>query len=269
MASFSDRWALPDWQSTLIWCSERNAHGIRCIVDVLGESARDERQADQAVKAYLCCARSIRENSLDASISVKLTALGAIFDRDVCRENVLRVLRGASSQRVGFEIDMEGRPLVDYTIETAIACAEEVKPITLAMQAYLDRSSKDLERLYGLGVKVRLVKGAYLGDVSDFKEVQRRFICLFKVLLNAGRPFCIGTHDPDILAWIGERAEDDRGLVELGFLKGLADCAKVQLQSQGWRVAEYVPFGHSRVAYESRRMKYLLELEGLNKSPML
>lgn len=267
MASFGDRWALPDWQSTLIWCRERNAQGIRCIVDVLGESARDESQAEQAVKAYLHCARSIREGFLDASLSVKLTALGALFDRDLCRENTLKVLMGASGQRVGFEIDMEGRTLVDYTVETALACANEVKPITLAVQAYLDRSMGDLERLYGTGIKVRLVKGAYLGDASDFSEVQKRFFSLFEVLLNAGRPFCTGTHDPEILAWIGDRAEDDKDLVEVGFLKGLADCAKPKLQSQGWRVAEYVPFGSSRVAYESRRRKYLLELERLKRSP--
>lgn len=267
MALIKDRWVLADWQSCLELCRFRNASGIRCIIDVLGEDAKDELQAAQITKAYIYCAHSISEGHLDASLTVKLTALGVLFDGNLARDNALNVLRAAAKSHVGFEIDMEGKPLVGLTLETALACAEVVRPMTLAMQAYLDRTPSDLERIFGKGICVRLVKGAYLGDLRKFEEIQGRFRMLFNTLLNAGRPFCVGTHDPELLEWARERASQDKDLVEFGFLKGLADETKVEMAKQGWKVAEYVPFGASRTAYEARRRKYLRELERLGRQP--
>jgi hypothetical protein len=42
MDEADDRWALPDWPSALAWCRGRNREGIRCIIDILGENAKDE-----------------------------------------------------------------------------------------------------------------------------------------------------------------------------------------------------------------------------------
>lgn len=35
-------------------------------------------------------------------------------------------------------------------------------------------------------------------------------------------------------------------LLEVGFLKGLADETKLKMAGEGWKVAEYVPFGRSK-----------------------
>ncbi|HWQ20395.1 MAG TPA: proline dehydrogenase family protein [Methanotrichaceae archaeon] len=267
MDEAADRWALPDWQSALMWCRYRNKEGIRCIIDVLGENARDESQAALAVRSYTSVAKSIRDQGLKASITIKLTALGASFDMDLCLENVMAVQRAAADNQVCLEIDMEGTPIVDCTLEAALACAEVSPPVTLAVQAYLDRTALDLERLSDSGVRPRLVKGTYLGDTSDFQEIQERFKSLFGTLINAGRQLCVGTHDPQLLDWITDVAADDKDLIELGFLKGLADETKLDLAGQGWSVAEYLPFGLSRVAYEARRRRYLKEIDRMGRFP--
>jgi len=267
MDEADDRWALPDWQSALMWCRYRNKEGIRCIIDVLGENARDESQAALAVRSYTSVAKSIRDQGLKASITIKLTSLGASFDMGLCLENVIDVLRAASDSQVCLEIDMEGTPMVECTLEAALACAEVRPPVVLAVQSYLDRTHSDLERLSCSGVSPRLVKGTYLGDISDFQGIQERFKSLFGDIINAGRPFCVGTHDPQLLDWIIEVASEDKDLVELGFLKGLADETKLDLAGQGWAVAEYLPFGISRVAYEARRGRYLKELGRMGRSP--
>jgi proline dehydrogenase len=262
-----DRWALPDWQSAIMWCKERNREGIRCIIDVLGENARDESQAAQSVRSYASIVKSIRDQGLNASITVKLTALGSSFDPDLCLENVMAVLRSAADNRVSLEMDMEGKPLVDFTLEAALACAEASPPVTLAVQAYLDRTPSDLEMLLGRGVRPRLVKGTYMGDVSDFVDIQNRFKSLFCTLLNAGMPLCVGTHDPQLICWITDVAQGDKDIVELGFLRGLSDDTKLDMAGLGWSVAEYLPFGQSRVAYESRRIRYLKELDRMGRLP--
>lgn len=143
--------------------------------------------------AYVAVARAIEENNLDASIAVKLTALGGTFDAGLAEENALLVLGACVDARVWFEMDTDGTPLVEATLKTALACASETPIVTLALQAYLERTSKDLERIFGQVVRPRLVKGAYLGDFRDFHRVQNNFKALLDILLTAGRPFCAGT----------------------------------------------------------------------------
>ena len=261
-----DRWALPDLASALRWCKKRNAGGIRCTLDVLGENARNEMDAARSVEAYLSCLRALEEERLSASISVKLTDLGALFDRGRCRENLRTLSREAAERGLGFEIDMEGRPLVDFTVEAALDCAYEGS-LTLAVAANFDRTAEDLAALLRRGIRPRLVKGAYPGDVVDFLDVQERLKGLVEMALAASKPFCLATHDPEIIEWTLERLSEEKWLVEFGFLMGLSDATKEKLADQGWAVSEYVPFGSRRRAYEARRLKYLRELAALGREP--
>jgi len=260
-----DRWALPDLASALRWCRERNAKGIRCTLDVLGENARDEGQAAWSVEAYVSCAKAVEDNGLDASISVKLTDLGALFDEDVCRKNVRSLAREAARCGVGFEIDMEGRSLIDFTVKAALDCAAE-GPLTLAVAANFDRTPEDLRALFQRGIRPRLVKGAYPGDVKAFEEVQGRLKWLVEMALEAGASFCLATHDPVVIGWALQRVPKDKEVVEFSFLMGLSDVTKAKLAAQGWAVSEYVPFGSRRTAYEARRLKYLRELSALGRA---
>jgi proline dehydrogenase len=265
MTGSEDRWALPDLASALRWCRERNGEGIRCTLDVLGENARDEAQAAQSVDAYLSCARAVEENGLCASISLKLTGLGALFDRQLCMENLRTLARQAARCGVGFEIDMEGRPLADFTVKAALDCAAEGS-LTLAVAANFDRTPEDLRALLQRGIRPRLVKGAYPGDVEAFEEVQGRLKGLVEMALDASVPFCLATHDPVVIGWALQRVPKDKEVFEFSFLMGLSDVTKTKLAVQGWPVSEYVPFGSRRSAYEARRLKYLRELSALGRA---
>ena len=266
-AGSEDRWALPDLAGALRWCRGRNARGIRCILDVLGENARNEEAAAGSVDAYRSCLTALEEEEgLSASISVKLTDLGALFDRRLCLENLRTLSREAAQAGVGFEIDMEGKPLVDITLEAALECAAE-GPLTLAVAANFDRTTDDLEAFLGSGIRPRLVKGAYPGDVADFREVQERLKGLVEMALAAERPFSLATHDPEVIEWALGRLSEEKTLVEFGFLMGLSDLTKEKLAGQGWAVSEYVPFGSRRRAYQARRLKYQGELARLGREP--
>jgi|GEM_PF-162191 len=232
MTGAEDRWALPDQKSALEWCGERNAEGIRCILDVLGENAKTEVQAARSLEAYISCAKAVEDGGLDASISVKLTDLGALFDETVCQENVRTLARDAASRGVGFEIDMEGQPLVDFTVKTALDCAAKW-PLTLALAANFDRTPEDLKALLQRGIRPRLVKGAYLGDVGGFEEVQGRLKGLVEIVLAAERSFSLATCDPVVIGWALQRVPKAGGLLEFSFLKGLSDVTKTELAGRG------------------------------------
>jgi proline dehydrogenase len=268
MGEFEERWSLPNLQSAVQWCVERNAQGLRCILDVLGEYAKDKKQALRSVEAYLSCVRAIEEHSLDASIALKLTSVGATFDLALCRKNVNTIANETANRNVGFEIDMEGRGLVSYTLDIALQCAQENVSPTLALQAYLDRTPSDLQKVIVHKIKPRIVKGTYVGDTTKFEDVQEHFKALVEISIASGEPFSVGTHDPELIRWLKRKMENERDRMEFGFLKGLSDATKIDLATAGWRVAEYVPFGSNKLAYEARRLKYLRELDDLGRVPL-
>ncbi len=267
MDSQDNRWTLSNWQSTVNWCRKRASQSIRCIIDVLGENAKDEEEAGRFVDEYKSVIRSIAELGLRASPTIKPTALGANFDKELCLDNILELHTEASLNRIPLEMDMEGAPLVDFTLNSAYGIPQEAYPLTLALQAYLNRSTDDLYSLLDREINVRLVKGAYAGDVDLFSFVQERFKFLFIILMDSKRPFSVGTHDPELISWIKEKMTDRKDQMEFGFLMGLADDTKIQLVEEGWKVSEYIPFGSEREAYEVRRNRYLKNLEKNGRAP--
>lgn len=261
----AERWTLPDLDAAVQRCRAQNARGIRCILDVLGEYARSEEQARENRECSSAAIAAIGEHHLDASLTVKMTAFGASFDREAARDSLLRLCEEARAHGVGFEVDMEGRGLVEMTVEAAVACARQGLPVTLALQTSLDRTAEDLDRVVRHGIRPRLVKGAYGADTRDPGEVRERFRALAAGLLDRGVPFSAGTHDPDLVAWL---VADAGRTVEFGFLMGLADETKLRLAKEGRAVAEYVPFGGQAAAYVARRERYLARLAAEGRTPV-
>ncbi len=261
----ADRWTLPDLDAAVRRCRVQNARGIRCILAALGEYARSERQVGVNLEHSAAAVAAIDEHALDASLTVKMTALGALIDRDAARDFLLRLCGEARARGIGFEVEMEGRGLVETTVDAAVSCARQGLPVTLALQTSLDRTPGDLERIISHGIRPRLVKGAYGRDAADLVEVRRRFRALAAGLLDRGVPFSAGTHDPDLIAWLVDRPA---GTVEFGFLMGLADETKLRLATEGRAVAEYVPFGERAVAYVARREAYLAGLAAEGRAPV-
>lgn len=267
MAGQDRRWSLPDLDAAVRWCEERNRQGIGCSISPLGEYVQDRDAARTAASECRTAVRAIEAHALDASVAVKLSALGAVFDRDGCTAHLGRIMDEAKRRDVRVEIDREGRNLVDFALAAAERMAGEGHRVTLAVQAYLLRSAADLGAMEEAGIRPRLVKGAYLGDTRDFGLIQQQFRALAASLLSSRTSFSVGTHDPDLVAWLTAHAES-RELVEFGFLMGLADLTKETMAAAGWKVSEYVPYGRRGSIYEARRVQYLDRLRALGRSPL-
>lgn len=267
MAGQDRRWSLPDLDAAVRWCEERNRRGIGCSISPLGEYVQDRDAARTAASECRTAVRAIEAHALDASVAVKLSALGAVFDRDGCTAHLGRIMDEAKRRDVRVEIDREGRNLVDFALAAAERMAGEGHRVTLAVQAYLLRSAVDLGAMEEAGIRPRLVKGAYLGDTRDFGLIQQQFRALAASLLSSRTSFSVGTHDPDLVAWLTAHAES-RDLVEFGFLMGLADLTKETMAAAGWKVSEYVPYGRRGSIYEARRVQYLDRLRALGRSPL-
>jgi proline dehydrogenase len=262
------RWTLPDLASALARCEEQNLQGISCTLHVLDEYTRTAEEADTVSDAYREAISGIVRNGLDASVSVKLSSIGVLHDSDAAIERTLDLCQEANRKKAGFEIDMEGRGLIGAAIEAAGLCRKGNMPVTLAIQAYLYRSTGDLRILLALGITPRFVKGAYHGDITDFAGIQGRFLELVEDAHRYEVPFHVGTHDPVLLQEIRSLAADRKDRIQFGFLFGLADRTKQEMAAHGWQVSEYIPYGTGADAYVARRERYLRELGSLGRKPV-
>jgi proline dehydrogenase len=261
-----DRWSMPDLAGAIAWCRERNRQHIRCILAVIAEYARTPEESQKAMALHLAGIRMAGQHSGAPSFSIKPSAIGILFDHGEYIRNLSILFHEALDRGVPFEIDMEGRPVVGDTLRSALTLAGEEGGITLALQAYLDRTSTDLVTCMNAGIRVRLVKGAYLGDTSDFIAIRERFRTHAGTLISTGVPFSAATHDPVLVDWLKEEMSGHKDLIEFAFLKGLAEHTKTEMAAGGWKVAEYVPYGPKGQAYVQRRERYLATLEHLGKS---
>ena len=263
----TERWVLPDLQSVMRWSRIRNDQGIKVTLDILGEYSRREEEFQHSVDEYMRTIKHVADERLDAAISVKITSLGYLLDRESCLRNMLEICREANNSGIGFEIDMEGRSMVDFSLNAARTFSENGHRVTIALQAYLNRTAMDIKSMIEKGIRVRLVKGAYAGDLRDFEEIQNRFIGYARLLSESGNEFALGTHDPQIISWAVAELDRAKSKLELGMLKGLSDTTKLDLAKKGWKIAEYVPFGSNATAYIQRRLEYLQALKAQGRSP--
>jgi proline dehydrogenase len=238
---------------------ELDGRGIAAMLDHLGEHVTDEDGADRAVDGYLHALEAIHTDpSIDCAISIKLTQLGLGASMSACLSRMQRILEVASGTLV--MIDMESHEYVDGTLEVLRASVERFPGVGVCLQSYLRRTERDVFDLPP-GVRVRLVKGAYL-EPSEIafgskRDVDRSFTRAFATLLARGHPIDVATHDPTLIEGVRTRlreTEDGWSRVEFQMLYGVRRDLQARLAGRGSRLRVYVPYGTEWYPYLTRRL---------------
>jgi proline dehydrogenase len=206
--------------------------------------------------------REMAASNLDPNISVKLSMLGLDIGDDVAYDNMLLLLETARSVEGFVRIDMEGSAYTERTLAIAEALHERFDGLVgTVIQAYLHRSDRDVERLIGLRMRVRLVKGAYAEPVNLAlqrpQEIDDAFVRLMERLLEAGRYPAIATHDPALVRatqGFALRMGIDPKRWEFQMLYGVRREAQLALAREGYGMRIYVPFGADWYPYFARRI---------------
>ena len=151
---------------------------------------------------------------------------------------------------------------MDATLDThATVWKHGCQNVGVVLQAALVRSEEDLRRLNGMGVRVRLVKGAYkepAGVAYQKKaDVDAAYVRMMKALLTEGTYPALATHDPAMVeatkAFAAERGiGKDR--FEFQMLYGIRRDLQAALVAEGYRMRVYVPFGPHWFPYFMRRL---------------
>src|SRR5262249_40338284 len=130
-----------------------NAGGKMATVDVLGEEITREEETRAIAQAYRDVFAAIAAESLDSNVSVKPTALGLGLSYDLCRENLLEVLRAGRFVR----IDMEDATTTDDTLRLYRELREDGHDnLGVVLQARLKRTLEDIAALADLRPSVRI-----------------------------------------------------------------------------------------------------------------
>lgn len=167
-----------------------NREGCVATVDVLGESTGSERDAAKYLDQYKQVVDALDKHDLKSGISVKLTGLGLALDEDLCRRNLGEIVVYTGGRGRFVRVDMEDSPYTATTLELVLEMHERHENTGAVIQAYMRRSLKDVMRLAGAGVSVRLCKGIYIEPreiaYRDFDTVRQNYVLLLEELIKGG-----------------------------------------------------------------------------------
>lgn len=254
------RWiAGKDMEAGLAAAREANARGFSALLNFLGEDVTDPTLAESQTQEYVTLQRAISRDSREASVSVKLTQLGLLFDEKVTMDRLESLASAARSLGQSLWLDMEGSQFTDRTLQAYLRLLERSKNVGIALQAYLRRSEKDLGVLLDAGARIRLVKGAY-NEPHDLvyasrREVSENYSKLLHQLFERGEDFTVATHDSRLIEEARRLASSFNRRFEFGMLRGIRDELKLELVASGYDVMEYIPYGDQWYAYSVRRIK--------------
>lgn len=243
-------------------CRAIEARGLGFTLDYLGESVANLAEADAATKQYIGMIDAIVASGIGRNVSLKLTQLGLDLDRATTVDNLRRILDRAEPAGFFVRIDMENSPYTDVTLDICETLWQQgYRQMGTVLQAALYRTEKDLARLNALGMRVRLVKGAYMEPKAVAyqrkADVDAAYARLTKTLLTGGNYPAIATHDPELIAYTRRLASEHAITVdrfEFQMLYGIRRDLQTALIADGYRVRVYVPFGREWFPYFMRRL---------------
>jgi proline dehydrogenase len=238
-----------------------NRRRISVSLDHLGENTTDAREAATATQDYIAIIERIQAEGAEANISVKLTALGLDISEALCRDNLVQVLSAAQRYGTFVRVDMEASDYTQRTLDLVIDLHTTYQHVGTVIQSALYRTPDDVERLIAAGVRVRLVKGAYLepATVAHVRktDVDQAYLQLMKSLLLRGVYPAIATHDERMIdatvAYAAERGIP-RARYEFQMLYGIRRDLQERLTVTGYNVRVYTPYGSQWYPYLTRRM---------------
>jgi proline dehydrogenase len=238
-----------------------NREGISLTLDHLGESVTSLAEAEASRDVYLRALDELSGHGINGNVSLKLTQFGIDISEQACRANVERVVSRAKELGNFVCVDMEGSEYTERTLHLVTDLHGQYSAVGTVIQSYLHRSEKDIEILCRRGIRVRLVKGAYLEPpevaFQAKADVDRNFVRLMRTLLAESTYPAIATHDEKMIdeakSFVRAR-KIARESFEFQMLYGIRRDLQLRLVAEGYRLRLYVPFGKAWYPYFMRRL---------------
>ncbi len=236
-----------------------NGKGASVSLDHLGEHVTDRPQAEAARDDYLACLDAIGAHGVDGNVSIKLSQLGMSFDDEMAAESLDRLALRAAEVGTTVTVDMEESAVTQLTIDLYTAAQNKYGNLGLAVQAYLHRTTEDLDTVMPYGGHIRLCKGAYAEPEEiahqSRQAVDEAFDRLTHLLMSddSVEP-AIASHDKNRLDVVQDLVSSRNGPYEFQMLYGVRTALQDEMLANGDPLRIYVPYGVAWYPYLTRRM---------------
>ncbi len=241
---------------------ELNSKGIYTTIDVLGEGIVSKEEAIESQKQILEIFDIIEERKLKSNVSIKPTQMGLMIDKEFAYKLISEIAEKASSYNNFVRIDMEDSSTTDATIEIYKRLHQKYDNIGIVIQAYLKRSFDDVAALNPLGTNYRLCKGIYVEPkeiaFKDRDEIRENYLKILTKIIDDGNYIGIATHDEYLINKAYEIIKErnlSKDKFEFQMLYGVTENLRDKINSDGYKIRIYVPFGEQWYPYSVRRLQ--------------
>jgi proline dehydrogenase len=249
-------------QDAVDFVKKLNSKGIYATMDVLGESVANKDESIHCKNEALEVLEAIEKNKLMANLSIKPTQMGLAIDEQFAYEQILEIIKKASKYNNFVRIDMEDSSFTSKTLNLYKRIYADYNNVGVVIQSYMKRSYDDVVSLNKIGTNYRLCKGIYVESASiaykGKQEIRDNFLKLLDVMLKDGNYVGIATHDKPLIDGAYDRIKNKnipKDKFEFQMLLGVREDLRDKINSDGYKIRIYVPFGKDWYAYSVRRLK--------------
>lgn len=235
-----------------------NDNGHAVTIDFLGESSRDADLSRAAADEFHRIVDAIRRHGLRGSVSLDLSHLGLVVNADLAFGLASGLAEATADGGLELMISAEGSERTDDVLAMHRRLVERFPNVGITLQAYLNRTPRDLERALAHPGRIRIVKGAF-GEPSSTAlprgdELNARYLSLVERVLEAGHARSIATHDSVLLDCLSSSSPLGSADVEFEMLYGI-QLERLTLQrARGFPTRVYLPYGEEWFLYVSHRL---------------
>lgn len=238
-----------------------NKDGRMATLDHLGEFVFSEEEAMQSLDMCIQSLDAIANSGVQSNLSLKMTSLGLDISRELCMQNMKRILDRARSYGNFVRIDMEDYTHCQITLDIYRELRKQYDNVGIVIQAYLFRTARDILDLHALSANLRLVKGAYKESSQvafpQKRDVDENFKEMIGIHLTNGHYTAVASHDETIINFTKQFVSShgiSREQFEFQMLYGIGEHLQQQLVREGYQVRVYVPYGVDWFGYFMRRL---------------
>lgn len=261
-----------------------SSEGACFTVDVLGEEIKSLEESSWFIDEYEKVLDAIVDRGIDASISIKPTALGLLIDKDTSHSNIERIVRKASETGIFVRLDMEDNRVTQATIDAAKAMhSKGLTNVGVVLQGRMFRTPDDIfEMSHATGIQTdfRICKGIYLEPpeiaYTRYRDIVDATNRAVDKMLDSGAYTAIASHDLPVIEHslkalesrgLGPGKKDPRHATPVGrskgkgpgyefqFLLGVRGNIRRNLAKKGHRTRIYLPYGTKWYEYGMRRLR--------------
>lgn len=245
-------------QEALLTIQILNKKGFVVTTDYMGESIRNEEEANKATLEFSQLARNIRSNQLNSSISLDLSHIGLLVSKELAMANLHEICEEAAQANQEVIISMEGTDRTDQILAIYQESINKYSNLGITLQAYLHRTKDDFDAMIQLPGSIRLVKGAY--DTPKGLSMPRGntldevYLTYVDRLLSLNHPCAIASHDEKIhhaaIALINQYKPENYVLERL---LGIGNEELEEYKNKGYSSRIYVVYGKEWYLYLCNR----------------